>query len=91
VRFFLPATDAQMDKLFGVGSMSDQRVAGLDTLYYTIHSVRDIGRTPVRERLFEVTVSIDKFEIGMDARIEDAATYTPKEKLVWTAGGPLKE
>ena len=91
VRFFLPATNADMDKLFGVGSLSDQRMSGLDTLYYTIHGVRDIGRTPVGERLFEVTVSIDRFEIGMDARLQDPTTYEPKEKLVWTAGGPLTE
>lgn len=91
VRFFLPATDAQMDKLFGVGSLSDQRVSGLDTLYYTVHKVRDIGRTITGERHFEVTVSIDRLEIGMDKTLVDPATYQPREMLVWTAGGPLKE
>lgn len=91
IRFFLPATPAEMDKLFGTGSMTDQRMSGLDTIYYQIHKVRDVGRTPVGDRLVEVTLTIDRLEIGMDKTLVDPKTYTPREKLVWTNGMSVKE
>jgi hypothetical protein len=97
VRLFLPATKADMDKLFGVGSMTDQRMAGYDSVYYTIHKVRDVGRTIPGERLVEVTLTIDRVEIGMDKpyRAPSASTrpedWDPAAKIVWTSGMPVHE
>ena len=96
IRFFLPATEKEMNQILGEGAMTDQRLAGLDNLYYTISKVRDAGRDPSGDRLFEVSLTIDRLELGMDRSFRAPGSLRPddwdsKTKLVWTNGMPVRE